>query len=113
VGTFPDAQPTQPGSTLGEENALMQRAMSAARRGEEARAVELLSQLLVGYPGSPLAQNAEVERFRAMRRLGDVAAASRAARRYLGVHQDGMARDEARRLAVEQPARSSTAAAPR
>lgn len=64
-------------STLAAENALMQAAMAAARTGDDARAVSLFGDLLARYPRSPLAYNAGVARFRALRRLGDERAASR------------------------------------
>jgi hypothetical protein len=63
-------------STLAAENALMQAAMAAARTGDDARAVSLFGDLLARYPRSPLAYNAGVARFRALRRLGDERAAS-------------------------------------
>jgi TolA-binding protein len=64
-------------STLAAENALMQTAMVAARAGDDARAVASFGDLLARYPRSPLAENAGVERFRALGRLrGEGAAAS-------------------------------------
>jgi hypothetical protein len=97
------------GSTLAAENALMQAAMAAVREGDDTRAVGLLGGLLSRYPKSPLSQNAQVERFRAMARLGEGRAAARLARLYLGEHPDGMARDEARRMGVEGLPASSDA----
>jgi TolA-binding protein len=87
-------------STLAEENRLLARAMVASRRGDEANAVGHLDDFLRRFPESPLAQNAEVERFRSLARAGSDAAAREAARRYLAEHPEGMAGDEARRLVV-------------
>lgn len=88
-------------STLAEQNRLYQAAMNARRRGDNGRALQLLDQLLKRYPGSPLEQDARVERFRALERLGQKDAAARAARRYLAEHPNGFAREEARRLALD------------
>jgi hypothetical protein len=93
-------------STLGAENALLEQAMSASRRGDDKRAVALLDTLLARYPRSQLVPNAQVERFRALRRLGKHADAARQARRYLGEHPSGMAKDEARQLAIDPPSQN-------
>jgi hypothetical protein len=85
-------------STLSEENRLMQAALAAARGGDDARAIELLTALLTRYPESPLAQNAKVERFRALARSGAAQPAAKEAREYLSEHPNGMASDEARSL---------------
>ncbi len=91
-------------SSLAEENALLEQALTASRRGNDERAVALLDTLLSRYPRSQLVPNAQVERFRALRRLGKHAEAARQARRYLGEHPSGMAKDEARQLAIDPPA---------
>ena len=83
-------------SSLAQENKLFQNAMDAKRRGDDRRVVSVLDSLLSRYAGSPLANNARVERFRALKRLGDNAAAAREARKYLAEDPDGFARDEAR-----------------
>ncbi len=88
-------------SSLAEQNRLFQSAMDARRRGDDARALSLLGQLLGRYPGSPLEQDARVERFRALKRLGKSDEATHAARRYLADHPDGFARDEARQMAID------------
>jgi hypothetical protein len=93
-------------STLGAENALLEQALSASRRGDDKRAVALLDTLLDRYPRSELVPNAQVERFRALRRLGKHADAARQARRYLGEHPNGMAKEEARQLAIDPPVQS-------
>lgn len=68
--SFPDGagQATE-ASTLAAENALMQAAMSAARAGDDSRAILRFSDFLARYPRSPLAENASVERSRAVARL--------------------------------------------
>jgi hypothetical protein len=97
--------PTQSdASTLKDENRLYRAALDARNAGGDELAVRLLSQLLQQYPTSPLAQEAKVERFRALRRLGRAKEASEAARRYLAEYGDGFARKEARETAL--PARS-------
>ncbi len=78
--------------------------MVASRNGDDAGAVALLDTFLARFPRSVLKENAQVERFRALRRLGQVSEASHEARRYLAEHPDGMERDEAKRLAVEATA---------
>lgn len=100
--------PSAKTSSLAEENALLEAALASGRRGDDAREIQLLGEFLRRFPRSELAQNAEVERFRALSRRGDTVTAARLARRYLGDHPDGMARDEARRLAVEEPASSGS-----
>jgi hypothetical protein len=56
--------------------------------------------LLRKYPNGPLAPEARVERFRALKRLGEEEAAAREAKKYLLENQDGHARDEARELVL-------------
>jgi hypothetical protein len=58
-------------STLSEENALMERAMVAIRSGDDRGAVAVLDKFLMRFPHSILKENAHVERFRALQRLGD------------------------------------------
>ncbi|HVW27008.1 MAG TPA: outer membrane protein assembly factor BamD [Polyangiaceae bacterium] len=88
----------QDSSTLADENRLMQTALAAARDGQNGRAVRLFSEFLERHPASPLAQNAQVERFRALLRSGDGRSAARAASAYLNQYPNGMAADEARRV---------------
>jgi outer membrane protein assembly factor BamD (BamD/ComL family) len=87
-------------STLAEENALLEHAMTASRAGHSERAVSLLDEHLAKYPDSQLARNAELERLRALERAGNLATARAAARRYLAKYPDGMGSDEARRIAL-------------
>jgi hypothetical protein len=49
-----------------------------------------------------VAPEAHVQRFRALERSGDTAAAAREARTYLALYPEGSAREEAKRVAVEQ-----------
>ena len=88
-------------SSLAEQNRLFQAAMGARQSGDDRRALALLDQLISRYPGSPLEQDARVERFRTLKRLGRGDDATQAARRYLAEHPDGFARDEARQMALE------------
>jgi ferric-dicitrate binding protein FerR (iron transport regulator) len=86
-------------STLAAENELYRRAVAAARMGDDAHAVGLLDTFLSRFPGSPLAQNAAVERFRALVRAGRHDGAMRAANQYLSAYPNGFAREEALRVA--------------
>jgi hypothetical protein len=88
--------------TLGEENALFHRAVKARNSGENALAVQVLTTLLTRYPRSPLAQEAKVERLRALSRLGRHQEAAESARRYLAEHPGGFAQSEARELALKR-----------
>jgi hypothetical protein len=86
--------------TLAEENRLFSSAVEARNRGDAARAAELFGELLATYPQSPLREVAQVERFRALSQAGQSARAAVEARRYLAEHADGVARKEARDLAL-------------
>jgi len=97
-GSEPAAAASQ--STLPEQNRLYRQALDARNAGDDARAVTLLDALIARYPGSPLRQEAEVERFRALSRIGRSTEAVRAARRYLSDYEAGFARDEAEALAL-------------
>lgn len=88
-------------STLAAENDQYQKGVSAARAGDDRRALAAFETFLARYRGSPLAQSAEVERFRALKRLGRVEEASRRARQYLAAYPAGFARVEAQSVAVE------------
>jgi hypothetical protein len=89
--------------TLAEENRLFSAAVEARNRGEAARAADLFGELLASYPQSPLREVAQVERFRALSQAGQSARAATEARRYLAEHADGVARKEARDLALSKP----------
>lgn len=84
-------------STLAEQSRMFQDAIDARNRGEDTRAAELFSRLLARYPSY---EEAEVQLFRAQKRLGRTTAAAAEARRYLALHPQGFARDEARELAL-------------
>lgn len=85
-------------STLGAENDQYQRGVSAARLGDDRKAIGAFDTFLQRYPSSPLAQSAEVERFRALKRQGRTDEAARRARQYLTAYPSGFARAEAQAL---------------
>jgi ferric-dicitrate binding protein FerR (iron transport regulator) len=87
-------------STLAEENRLYAQALTHAGAGELSLALADLATLIERYPGSPLAQNARVDRFRLLQQSGKGSAAAQEARRYLSEYPNGFARSEARRLAL-------------
>ena len=84
-------------STLAEQSRLFQEAIDARNRGDDARAVESFTRLLARYPSY---EEAEVQLFRAQKRLGRTAQAAAEARRYLALHPQGFAHEEARALAL-------------
>ncbi len=88
-------------STLAQENDLYQAASRASREGNDALAIADLNNLLTRYPNSPMAQNARVDRFRALNRSGRVEEAVAQARRYLADYPNGFARDEAKALVLQ------------
>jgi len=88
-------------STLAEENDLYAAASRAAREGNDTLAIGTLNGLLSRYPNSPLAQNARVDRFRALARSGRGQEAVAQARRYLADYPNGFARDEAKALVLQ------------
>lgn len=91
---------TVPSSTLEQENRLFRLAVDARNSGDDALAVRHFEQLLSKYPKSTLAQEAKVERFRALKRMGKNREAAREARQYLIEHGNGFAQDEARDVAL-------------
>ncbi|HVW24842.1 MAG TPA: FecR family protein [Polyangiaceae bacterium] len=97
------ARPPHPG-TLAEENSLFQTAVDARNHGDDRSEADHLGALLNRFPGSPLAGEARVERMRALQRTGQAAEAAREARRYLAENPDGFARDEARRIVMQDGA---------
>jgi hypothetical protein len=92
-------------STLAEQGRMFQEAIDARNRGDDPHAAELFTRLVARYPNY---EEAEVQLFRAEKRLGQTAAAAAGARRYLAEHPQGFAHEEARSLAL-----SSTPAQPR
>jgi hypothetical protein len=98
-------------SNLAEQNSLLMNALSARREGNDGTALRELDTLLERFPDSALSEDATVERFRALKRLGRIDDARRAARQYLALHPSGFAADEARALAlVSAPARPDSSA---
>lgn len=87
-------------STLAEENRLFLLAVEARNRGDDRAAVELFAGMLAKYPTGKLAEEARIERMRALTRLGDSTKAAAEARRYLARHATGFAREEARSTAL-------------
>lgn len=96
----PETVVDAPSSTLEAENGLFRLAIDARNDGDDAGAVRTFDQLLATYPKSALGQEAKVERFRALKRMGRSRDAAREARRYLIEHGNGFAEDEARDLAL-------------
>ena len=90
-------------AALAEQNRMFAAAVAASRRGDDARAVALIDELLARYPSSPLLPEARVERFRALKRLGRQSEAAREASRYLLENDHGAARDEAREVVLPDP----------
>jgi FecR protein len=84
-------------STLAEQSRMFQEAIDARNRGDDARAADLFARLLARYPSY---EEAEVQLFRAQKRLGRMTLAAAEARRYLAQHPQGFAHDEARDLAL-------------
>jgi hypothetical protein len=97
----PASKPAMETMDLANQNTLFAQAKQARAQGDDSRAISLLSDLVRLYPASPLAEDAHVERFRALAQIGDHAGAAREARRYLTLYRDGFARDEARSTALE------------
>lgn len=88
-------------STLAEQERMFQEAIDARNRGDDPRAVELFTRLVARYPSY---EEAEVQLFRAQKRIGQTAAAAAGARRYLAEHPQGFAHEEARSLALSSAA---------
>lgn len=96
-----NSEPSSASATdLARQNELFSLAEATRRRGDDAGALARFDLLLTRYPTSPLAPEARVERFRALKRLGRDGEAAHEARRYLTEHADGPARDEARDVAL-------------
>jgi hypothetical protein len=93
-------------STLREENRMFQLALEARNRGDDRAAVDLFGALLSKFPAAKLAEEARIERMRALSRLGDASKAAAEARRYLARHATGFAREEARSTALGDSTRS-------
>jgi outer membrane protein assembly factor BamD (BamD/ComL family) len=83
---------------LGEENRLFKEAAEASRQGDVPRALGRLDELLQKHPGSPLAQTAQVRKFRLLVQAGRSEDARREAARYLASYPTGFAVAEAQAL---------------
>jgi ferric-dicitrate binding protein FerR (iron transport regulator) len=90
-------------AALAEQNRMFAAAVAASRRGDDSRAIALIDELLARHPTSPLLPEARVERFRALKRLGQNSEAAREASRYLLENENGAARDEAREVVLPDP----------
>jgi hypothetical protein len=73
------------------------------KAGDLSGALQDIERLIDQYPDSLLMQEARVEHFRLLHRLGRSSEAAREARNYLGDYHAGYAREEARGLALERP----------
>jgi ferric-dicitrate binding protein FerR (iron transport regulator) len=98
IGTAKGAELSEKSSSLAAENRLLQAAMAARQQGDARRAVQLASELLTRFPASPLAEEALVERMRALFSAGGAPAAAAEARSYLNDYPQGFARQEAARI---------------
>lgn len=83
---------------LEQINRLFAEAKRARREHRDAEALALLQRLLSEHPGSVLAPEAAVERFRALARLGRSADAAHYASAYLARYPSGYAAEEAQRI---------------
>jgi hypothetical protein len=104
----PSAAPSEPQSTLAEENRLFKEAAEATRSGDVQGALTRFDRLLNDNPASPLAQTAQVRKFRLLAAAGRTAEASREAERYLALYPTGFAVSEAE--AVKRGAAGAKAA---
>lgn len=95
----PPAEPAAIASSrLAEQNDLFQEALRRKRSGDAKGALEALDRLSAQYGDGPLAESAEVERFRVLASI-DRARGAAAAREYLRKRPRGFARAEAESLA--------------
>lgn len=101
----PSAGPNEPQSTLAQENQLFKAAAEATRTGDVEGALTRLDRLLSDNPASPLAQTAQVRKFRLLAAAGRTEEARREAERYLTLYPTGFAVSEAQ--AVKNGARNA------
>jgi TolA-binding protein len=88
--------------SLALENRLFAAAMARRKAGDLKGALRRLERFLEHHPDSVLVQEARVEHFRLLERLGRKSRAAREARSYLSDYPDGYATEEARRLELEK-----------
>jgi outer membrane protein assembly factor BamD (BamD/ComL family) len=79
---------------------MYQAALDARNRGDDRKALDLFRALTARYPRGHFSELAQVERMRALKRLGDNASAAAEARRYLSEHGREFAREEVRGIAL-------------
>lgn len=87
-------------SSLRDQNRMYQLALDARNRGDDRKALELFAALIATYPDGHYSELAQVERMRALKRMGDRVSAAAEARRYLSDHGHEFARDEARGIVL-------------
>lgn len=89
--------------SLALENRLFAAAMARRKAGDLKGALRGIERFLAHHPDSVLVQEARVEHFRLLERLGRKTRAAREARNYLGDYPDGYATEEARRVVLGKP----------
>lgn len=117
VMAAPSAGPNEPQSTLAQENKLFKEAAEATRTGDVEGALTRLDRLLADNPASPLAQTAQVRKFRLLAAAGRTEEARAEAERYLALYPTGFAVSEAEAVnnganTARPPADSGAAEAP-
>jgi hypothetical protein len=90
------------GSTLAEQNDLLEKAVALRNDGDPQKAVAVFEALMRKYPGAPLAESAAVERMTTLHDL-DPKRGAQAAAEYLKAYPNGFAREEAEKLRSEHP----------
>lgn len=97
AGPVNAAAPVRDDAALKRQNDLYAEAVAAAKRGDRAAALKAYEELIHGFPGSPLVENALVERMRLVL-PSDPERARAEARRYLVQYPHGFAVEEAQRV---------------
>ena len=85
-------------SELAQQNDLFAEGVALHRQGDVVGALRAYHRMIVRFPGSPLAENAFVERIRLLASIGDPRARAEA-ERYIELYPRGFALKEAKRLA--------------
>jgi TolA-binding protein len=101
-----------PAASLRAQNELFQSAVRAARRGDDPTALAEFDALLQRFPGSPLAADAQVRKFRTLYRLGRTTEARAAASDYLARYPQGFARAEAEQILAQAPSPAENPSSP-